>query len=306
MIIMMSEDGLADVIWGRLAAAGADLSRVKAITGVIVGEQMRKKRKKRLLALKTDLMVLRSLVKKYPDAALIIVDPISSYYGCNANKVEEVKPVLDGMKQLCEDAGITILAVAHTTKRSDVDALQSVGGDTSVGGSFRSGWTFSEDPDKEDEFLMTNNKGNNTRDKSGLRLRPVGQMVKFPDGTEHEYPKVAWLGPTNLRAQDVQDKEKANSKEGGQNRKVSIAKAILLTKFAQNWEYKCTDLYDEALAKEGISSDTMKRARKQLGENKQLDIIVEDRRGKDGHYWWTVYNPEQVSKYPPVMRSCEK
>ena len=259
---------------------------------------MRKKRKKRLLALKTDLMVLRSLVKKYPDAALIIVDPISSYYGCNANKVEEVKPVLDGMKQLCEDAGITILAVAHTTKRSDVDALQAVGGDTSVGGSFRSGWTFSEDPDKEGEFLMTNNKGNNTRDKSGLRLQPVGQVVKFPDGTEHEYPKVKWLGKTTLRAQDVQDKEKANSKDGGQDRKVSMAKSILLMKFHDGREHKCTDLYDEA-KKEGIGPDTLKRARRQLEGNGDLSILVEDRRSSGDGYWWVVYDPEQTPEVPP-------
>jgi hypothetical protein len=293
VLIMMSEDGLADVIWGRLAAAGADKSRIKAVTGVIVGEEMRKKKKKRLMALKTDLAALRSLVRKYPDAGLIIVDPISSYYGCNANKVEEVKPVLDGLKQLCEDVQIAILAVAHTNKRSDVDALQAVSGDTSVGGSFRAGWTFSEDPDKEGEFLMTNNKGNHAKDKSGLRLRPVGAVVLFPDGTEHEYPKVEWLGKTNLRAQDVQDKEKANTKDGSQDRKVSMAKSLLLMKFAQGREYKCTDLYDEA-KKEGISADAMKRARRQLEKSEELDIIVEDRRATGGGYWWTVYNPDHV------------
>ena len=78
MLIKMSEDGLEDVIWGRLAAAGADMSRIKAVTGVIVGEEMRQKRKKRLRALKTELAALRSFVRKYPEAGLIIVDPISS------------------------------------------------------------------------------------------------------------------------------------------------------------------------------------------------------------------------------------
>ncbi len=298
VLIMMSEDGLANVIWGRLAAAGADMSRVKAVNGVIVGEDMRRKKKKRLLALKTDLAALRSLVRKYPDAGLIIVDPISSYYGCNANKVQEVKPVLDGMKQLCEDMHIAILAIAHTNKRSDVDALQQVSGDTSVGGSFRAGWTFSEDPDKEGEFLMANNKGNNAKDKSGLRLRPVGKVIRFPDSTEHEYPKIEWMGKTNLRAQDVQDKEKANTKNGNQDRKVSMAKSLLLMKFAQRREYKCSDLYDEA-SKEDISADTMKRARRQLGESKELDIIVEDRRGSGGGYWWAIYNPEHQPTITP-------
>ena len=137
---------------------------------------------------------------------------------------------MDGLKQLREEAHIAILAVAHTNKRSDVDALQAVSRDTSVGGSFRAEWKFSEVPDKEGEFLMTNNKGNHAKDKSGLRVRPVGTLVRFPDGTEHEYPKIEWLGETNLWAQDVQDKEKVNRKTGNQDRKVSMAKSLLLMK----------------------------------------------------------------------------
>jgi AAA domain len=279
VLIMMSEDGLEDVIWGRLTAAGADLNRVEAIKGVIIGEEMRKKKKKRLMALKNDIVALRSLVRKYPDAAMIIIDPISSYYGCNANKVEEVKPVLDSLKELCEESRIAILAVAHTNKRSDVDALQQVSGDTSVGGSFRSGWTFSDDPDKEDEYLMSNNKGNHAKDKSGLRLRPVGVSIRFPDNTEHDYPRVEWLGKSSLRAQDVQDKQRDNAKNGNSSRKIDAAKSLLLMKFAQSPQHKCTELYDEA-EKEGISADTMKRARIQLLESRELVIDVDDRRGR--------------------------
>jgi hypothetical protein len=51
-----------------------------------------------------------------------------------------------------------------------------------------------------------------------VRVRPVGTLVRFPDGTEHEYPKIEWLGKTNLWAQDVQDKEKVNRKTGNQDR----------------------------------------------------------------------------------------
>ena len=49
----------------------------------------------------------------------------------------------------------------------------------------------------------------------------------------------------------------------------------LRMKFAQKRGYKCTDLYDEA-AKEDIRVDAMKRARRQLGESKELDIITLD------------------------------
>ena len=138
--------------------------------------------------------------------------PFPPNYGCNANKVEKVKPVLDGLKRLCEEAHIAILAVAHTNTRSDVDALQAVSRDTSVCGSFRAGWKFSEDPGKEGEFLMTNNKGNHAKDKSGLRVRPVGTLVRFPDGAEHEYPKIEWLGKTTSGRRTYRTRKKSTAR----------------------------------------------------------------------------------------------
>jgi RecA-family ATPase len=83
----------------------------------------------------------KALVKRYPDAGLVVVDPISSYHGCDSNKAQEVKPVLDGLKLLYEECDIAMLLITHFSKRRDVDALQSVAGDTSIGGTVRSGWT---------------------------------------------------------------------------------------------------------------------------------------------------------------------
>jgi hypothetical protein len=54
-------------------------------------------------------------------------------------------------------------------------------------------------------------------------------------------------------------------------------------KFNQAAEHKCTDLYDEA-GKEGISVDTVNRARRALKD--ELLIVVEDRWGAGLGYWW--------------------
>jgi len=81
-----------------------------------------------------------------------------------------------------------------------------------VGGSFRAGWKFSEDPDKEGEFLMTNNKGNHAKDKSGLRVRPVGTLVRFPDGTEHEYPKIEGLAKLTSGRRTCRTRKKSTAR----------------------------------------------------------------------------------------------
>ncbi len=290
VLLLTSEDGLEDVVWGRLRAAGADLSRVKAIEGVIVGEENKKSKKKRMVAFKEDISALKALVKHISGVALIIVDPISSYYGVDANKAKEVKPVLDELMTMCQDTGIAIVAVAHFNKREDVDALQRVAGDVSIGGSARVMWTFSEDPDVEGEYLMTNTKGNHCRDKTGLRYKTAEVSVRFPDGTSHPYPKMEWLGTTKLKAQDVLDKEREARRNGGQDKKIDIARAWLRARFNDKKQYKCSTLYSEAEA-EGINDKMLKRARVDL--MKEMNITVDDRRQKGSGYWWVRLDPEE-------------
>jgi hypothetical protein len=160
---------------------------------------------------------------------------------------------------------------------------------------------FSEDPDKPGEFLMTSTKGNHTKDKSGLRLRPTGTDVRFPDGTHHDYPRCEWLGSTEMRSQDVIDKQKDNAKNGSQDKKLGMAKSLLRMKFAQGPQHKCTDLYEEA-DKEGISVDTMKRARRQMLESKELLTDVDDRRSTGQGYWWiTGETPTKVAEPEDVI-----
>ena len=66
VLVMMSEDSVKKAIWGRLKNAGADMSRIKAVTGVIVGDEMRLKKKKRAVALAKDLSTITALIKKFP------------------------------------------------------------------------------------------------------------------------------------------------------------------------------------------------------------------------------------------------
>ncbi len=297
VLLLASEDGLDTVIWARLTAAGADLSRVKAIQGIVVGEDNRKNNKKRLLAFKQDVNVLRSLLKKIPDVALVVVDPITSYYGCDANKSKEVKPVMDSLKQLCEESNTAMIAVAHFSKRSDVDALQKVAGDVSVGGTARVAWTFSEDPNTDGEYLMTNAKGNNSRDKSGMRYKPVEVEVELPGGKKQPVCKMEWLGRTDMKAQDVLDTQREKARNGGADRKVEFAKAFLRMKFSDKSQHKCSELYGQAEAEE-INDRTLKRARIELEKSGELVIKVDDRRNKGDGYWWIVIQPEKT--IPPT------
>lgn len=286
VLLLVSEDGLDDVIWPRLVAAKADLCRVKALKSVIT-EDDKKKKKRRTMAFNEDVSVLRGLIKRIPDLALVIVDPITSYYGCDANKSREIKPILDKLKELCDETGVAMLAVAHFSKRTDVGPLQQIAGDVSIGGTARTVWTFSEDPDKENEYLMTCAKGNHSRDKSGLRFTPEEVVVALPNGDKEPTPRMNWLGKTTLRAQDVMDKQKENAKTGKNDKQSEAARAFLRVRFTEATGHRCKELYAEA-EKEGITVPTLKRARYQLVESGELNILVDDRRNKGDGYWWML------------------
>lgn len=286
VILLQSEDGLADVVWARLTAAKADLSRVKAWKGVICGEENRKNKKKRMVSFKQDMKALRRLLKLIPDVALLVVDPISSYYGVDANKVKEVKPVLDELRTVCEEAGIALVAVAHFSKRSDVDALQRVSGDVSVGGSARMMWTFSQDPDTENEYLMTSTKGNHARRKTGLRYRIAEEMVRLTDGTVQSTPRMEWLGSTDLRAQDVLDKQREKSREGRDGSKVNVAIGLLQSRVPD----KAAKLFGDA-EKMDISEKTLRRAKDKLG----LVALQRDPHGAKASCWWW-YAPDSLPR----------
>jgi hypothetical protein len=51
--------------------------------------------------------------------------------------------------------------------------------------------------------------------------------------------------------------------------------------------HRCKELYAEA-EKEGITVPTLKRARYQLVESGELNILVDDRRNKGDGYWWML------------------
>ena len=75
VVILQAEDGLSDTVVPRLAAAGADLSRVHLL-GLVADQG-----KKRMLNLQTDLEILRRKIIEVGDVKLAVIDPVSAYMG---------------------------------------------------------------------------------------------------------------------------------------------------------------------------------------------------------------------------------
>ena len=91
VVLFNDDDNLADTIRPRLEAAGADLSRIRCVTGEISA---------------ADVLEIRP--------ALIIVDPLSVYLSFESDP--PTRQILKSITNLAKETGAAVLAVQHLPK----------------------------------------------------------------------------------------------------------------------------------------------------------------------------------------------
>ena len=149
VLICAAEDGAADTKRPRLAAAGADLSKVAFLDLVQHGARQR-------YFTLADIPALDVLLTKYPgEFGLLVVDPIGSYLaGKDSHRDSDVRELLRPLGVLAEQHRIAVLLIAHLNKvqRADRDepgyrceglrgcsTVRVAGGERSAGPGHRAG-----------------------------------------------------------------------------------------------------------------------------------------------------------------------
>ena len=275
VLLGVSEDGLGDTVVPRLLAAGAKLENIELLQLVRVTKTASKKQ--RQFAFKSDMKLLRHALRKNPDIMLVALDPITGYWGADSNKDKEVRPIMDELSKICDEQRVTLIAVMHQNKRSDVSAVQKVLGASSVAGSARTVWGFSRDPEDRELCHMSLVKNNLSAKRTGLDYRLMSKKVDI-GGEMIAHATVEWLGENELNADDLAAKEKEIAKDGGRHKEKDKAAEFLAARFAELPGWQCVGLYRDAEA-EGISIDALKRAKPGLK-------IVSKKVG--GHWWWVL------------------
>jgi len=243
VLMFFCEDGAEDTVVPRLMAAGADLSRIKRVTGEF--------------ALDEDLKSLEQTLRANPSIKLVVIDPASSYLGdVNLEKEREVRRVLMPLAQLAERLDVTIILILHFNKRSDVKAIHRLLGAIAFSGVARAVWLFAEDPDNEDQNLMLHGKMNVAKKQEALQYG-IGEQSVTIEGDATDVPFVEWKGTSKVDAERVIGAHAA--REGAE--KLTEAGNWL-------WDFLATEkpskeVYKEA-AQRGISKRTLERAKSRL------------------------------------------
>lgn len=262
VIVWSGEDDIADTLAPRLRAAGADLSRVHLVVGMV--ERGRHRR----FDPAEDLPHLANAARTLPGGvALIVIDSIASVTGgADSHKNSETRRALEPLVDLGQELDCAILGISHFTKgTSGRDPVERVTGSLAFGALARVVWTTArrqEDQPAEDgtRRLLARAKSNLGPDGGGIGydLRPACH-----DGIEAM--AVAWGRPIEGSARDLLAAAEGSGGDGpGRPANELRAATDWLRAALADGPALVRDVEDEAAAA-GHSERTMRRARESLG-----------------------------------------
>jgi putative DNA primase/helicase len=273
VLFCSEEDDPVTVTIPRLIAAGADRSKVQLIK--IVRRVKGGKNTEAILNITNHIRGLIKVVEDNPDIALLVLDPLTSYIGgANMNKTEEMAPLMKKLSSLCQKNGITVLALVHSSKRSDVNAQEKIMGAGTIVNSSRGAWVIARDAEDKDKYRMGYAKGNNVKKKNGMEFKIVSTEVEY-NGKIYKTSKIDWIGESDMDADDMLAAHRDKLRSGNEDSKMNLAIAVL----RETVPCFAKDALQKAEA-EGVIERQLFRAKNKLG------IKTDTSRGKGKAYWY--------------------
>jgi archaellum biogenesis ATPase FlaH len=277
-LIASAEDSASKDIRPRLEAAGADLSRVRIIDGVVQGDLLR------ALLLPDDLSLLEARMRE-DGTRLVIIDPLMAFLGrdgrgqaIDSHKDQSVRRLLGKLTWLAEATGAVVLLVRHLTKKEGVRAIHRGYGSVGIGGAARCVLLVARHPQDPGRRVLAVTKTN-------LGPRPASRTFRLTEGPSSTGPaaRLEWLGEEDLSCDHLLQPATRTPDT------VLDAAMNFLLKTLRDGPLPQRQLQDDAEAA-GISLTTLVRAKKELG-------IHSEKYGRHGQWYWRLCEPGEL---PPL------
>lgn len=258
-LLVCAEDGEADTIKPRLAAAGADQG-VVAFLQAPEGPPGTPP-----LSLPSGIDTLRKAIarlrrKTERDRVIVIIDPITAYLDSNSdpNKDSDVRRVTSALARLAEQTGALIVLVRHLNKNvQQSNAKYRGSGSIAWTAAARAVYIFANHPRADGVKVMACTKNNIAPPRPSLTYRLV-----VSDGDV--LPHVEWDGTVELAANDL---VRADARKEAPQR--DTATDLLRKMLARGGGEVGAREAIKAAAHDGISEASMKRACRELGLHKR-------------------------------------
>jgi putative DNA primase/helicase len=280
VIYLSAEDAPGDTICPRLAAAGADLTKVHIVkcTRVAGG-------KNKTFSLITDLDALKDLIERLGDAAMIVIDPVASYVGgskLNKHMASDVRTFLTPVTDMAADKHIFILGVVHFNKKTDVNsAMLRISDSLAYVAAARHVYVVVNDPEVDGQRIFVKAKNNLSPDSKALSY--ITQAVKV--GHDEKLHKDIWAPRVVWGSQHVKvtaNEAMANESAGGHNKHAKKGAHDFLLERLANGPVKVAELREDCKAND-IAWRTAERVK--------TDLKIASRKDKtklDGEWFWEL------------------
>ena len=243
VLYLTAEDSLSMTLRPRLEKGNADLSRVNVLEGKISADG-----KTVVPVTMQDLDILAQTLERYRPV-LVVIDPMAAFLGpnVNANRFEQVRPVLAGVTRLAEVYGCAVLLIRHLSKGPKDRAIYKGQGSIDFTAAARSVLMVGKDPNIPGQRVMVHNLCNVAKEG------PAQSFVITDEGA------LEWAGVTDITGDELVAPVMVDVEERGSR---AEAKEFLLKALA-NGRLPATDM-EEARKAHDIADRTLKRARQDL------------------------------------------
>lgn len=237
VIYQTAEDGLGDTIKPRLIEAGADLEKVLVIDETDDDP----------LTL-ADERIERAI--RQNGARLLIIDPIQAFLGpsVDMNRANEVRPILRKIGDVAQRTGCAIVLIGHLNKATGQQSGYRGLGSIDFTAGVRSVLVIGKSKDDPNLRIMAHDKSS---------LAPAGTSLAFLLGDEEGF---RWVGDFDISAEEL-----LSGLEKKKESKNQEAKDLICRMLAGGKEVFSEEI-DKAALEKGISSRTVRDAKKELGE----------------------------------------
>ena len=246
VVFIAVEDGVADTIKPRVAAAGGNEQHAHSIHIEQDGNEITPD-------LERHLGCIRETILEIGNVGLLIIDPIMALLGNSVDSYrdQDVRKVTTPLARLAEELNLAILIVRHPNKGSSNNALLRGGGSMAFIGSARVGWVVGKHPDNPDIRVLAISKSNIGTMDASLEFRLVNDET-------YGCARIEWIGSSKLTADSLYEVQNSEEKS--------------LSEEAKEW-------LEEFLSQGGIDKATIKREAQKLGFSEKSLRLAREKLG---------------------------
>lgn len=263
--LLLAAEDLPARIRARVLAAGGDPSRICLFRGIRLSSGLSGP-----IYLSEHLPQIERAIER-TGPRLVVLDPAGAFVGpgVDAHKDHELRPLLEGLARVAERRKVAVLILAHLNKLTGVNAALRILGGIAWNATSRSTFLLAKDGTEKGRVVLAPIKSNLAEMSNAMAF----QIKSVADGGAPYLEAIPGMVETTADALVAVDRP---DRDGA----VGKAVAFLETTLAPAGEWRMSKEVLKAANGAGISSESLKRARKRLRTESE-------KRGKD----WLIRLP---------------